>query len=271
MRKGKMKFACKKYASAKINKRKNINKKIIAANTLNISLFLSLQLETAAEAASSTNNGGGADASEFVYEICLYELSPERLVTQKDCPPLSSYNGVRLTRLKPRTDYAVAVRASLPGRRLIGVVSARAAFRTFAATPETPIALRLTNRGATFLAFSWSPATHAGAAAVYGYILEVAKVSAAAAAFAPRRCWRWGAKVLCCGAFFVLFCLLWSANGRLRAYGGGCDAKISCIFGALASILSACSSFFILCVLFVARLFFYESKSVDLVRIVVYN
>ncbi|KAI6243781.1 hypothetical protein M3Y99_00042100 [Aphelenchoides fujianensis] len=114
------------------------------------------------------------DPSEFLYEIFLYDTMADRLITQKECPPLSKFNGVRLTRLRPRTDYHVAIRASLPGRQLVGQQSPAAVFRTFA-LPEQPQMLRVTSRGHSFLSFSWNPPMNHQEAAVLGYVLEMAK------------------------------------------------------------------------------------------------
>lgn len=118
------------------------------------------------------------DSSEFVYNLFLFENG--RLLTQKECPPLSSYNGVRLTRLKPQTDYQVAVQASLPERQLVGSQSPTAPFRTRGCTaPDAPQNLRFTQKGSTILAFSWSSPSNNGGSPVIGYILQISKVSSA--------------------------------------------------------------------------------------------
>lgn len=119
------------------------------------------------------------DASEFTYELFLYEGSPNgRLLTQKECPPLSSYNGVRLTRLKPQTDYHVAVRASLPERQLVGAQSPTAPFRTLhLRVPDAPQSLRFTQKGPTFLTIAWVPPINNGGSVVFKYILQISKVS----------------------------------------------------------------------------------------------
>ncbi|KAI6173917.1 hypothetical protein M3Y98_01133800 [Aphelenchoides besseyi] len=132
------------------------------------------ELDTS-EASSDAGPFPQIDPSEFIYEIFLYETSPnERLITQKECPPLSKFNGVRLTRLKPRTAYHVAIRASLPGRQLVGQLSPTACFRTYS-IPEPPQMLRVTSRGHSFLAFSWNPPVNHVDASVLGYVLEMAK------------------------------------------------------------------------------------------------
>lgn len=121
------------------------------------------------------------DPSEFAYEIFLFENSPSgKLLTRTRCPPLSNYNGVRLTRLKPRTDYHVAVRASLPDRQLLGRQSSTAAFRTLQLLPDPPGPLKLTTRGVTWVTLAWSVPGEQGASPVTGYVLQMSKVTSAA-------------------------------------------------------------------------------------------
>jgi hypothetical protein len=114
-----------------------------------------------------------------VYVLFLYEGSPGgRLLTQKECPPLSSYNGVRLTRLKPQTDYHVSVQATLPERQLVGAQSPTAPFRTRGCSvPDAPQCLRFTQKGATFLAFSWVSPANNGGSPILNYVLQISKVS----------------------------------------------------------------------------------------------
>lgn len=135
------------------------------------------ELDTS-EAAASGGPFPQVDQSEFLYEIFLYENSPTgRLLTQKACPPLSNYNGVRLTRLKPSTDYHVAIRASLPERKLVGCQSQTLHFKTHSLTPDPPQFLRVIQRGVTYLTFSWACPANCGGSPLIGYILQITKVS----------------------------------------------------------------------------------------------
>lgn len=132
------------------------------------------ELDTS-EAAASGGPFPQIDASEFKYEIFLYEGAPNGTkVTQHRCEPSLAYNGLRLSRLKPSTDYFVNIRASLPERDLYGHPSSHVPFRTFAAKPDMPLPPTLRTRGATWVLVSWRPPKTNGAP-IRNYFLQIAK------------------------------------------------------------------------------------------------
>uniref|UniRef100_A0A914D1Y9 Fibronectin type-III domain-containing protein n=1 Tax=Acrobeloides nanus TaxID=290746 RepID=A0A914D1Y9_9BILA len=133
------------------------------------------ELDTS-EAAASGGPFPQIDASEFTYEIFVHEGSTNgRVATQHRCDPNGSPScRLKITRLKPYTDYYVHIRASLPERDLYGYPSAAAYFRTLSTKPETPSPPRILECAPTWMSVSWRAPTSNGSP-ISSYALQIAK------------------------------------------------------------------------------------------------
>jgi hypothetical protein len=133
------------------------------------------ELDTS-EAAASGGPFPQIDASEFTYEIFVHEGSTNgRVATQHRCDPNGSPScRLKITRLKPYTDYYVHIRASLPERDLYGYPSAAAYFRTLPNKPEAPSAPRIQKCAPTWMNVSWRAPSSNGSP-ISSYILQIAK------------------------------------------------------------------------------------------------
>uniref|UniRef100_A0A915CX49 Fibronectin type-III domain-containing protein n=1 Tax=Ditylenchus dipsaci TaxID=166011 RepID=A0A915CX49_9BILA len=149
-----------------------------------------LELDTS-EAAASGGPFPQIDASEFSYEIFVYEGNLPRCVMQHRCsangatagsssnspssPSPSASNGFCcLTRLKPATEYMVNIRASLPERELAGNLSQHTPFRTLPSKPEPPQMPKCLNRQATAATIAWRMPLVNGSH-INAYFLQISK------------------------------------------------------------------------------------------------
>ncbi|VDM40266.1 unnamed protein product [Toxocara canis] len=113
------------------------------------------------------------DASEFTYEIVLFEsVQNGRIVSSYRCEP-DSGNRVRLCRLRPNTDYYVHLRASLEERGLQGSPSPAVKFRTLCTVPECPQPPRFIARTHSSLTVGWRSAIDNGSPITL-YRIEIA-------------------------------------------------------------------------------------------------
>uniref|UniRef100_F1KRI8 Fibronectin type III domain-containing protein 3B n=1 Tax=Ascaris suum TaxID=6253 RepID=F1KRI8_ASCSU len=114
------------------------------------------------------------DASEFTYEIVLFEsVHNGRIVSSYRCEP-DSGNRVRLCRLRPNTDYYVHLKASLEERGLQGSPSPAVKFRTLCTVPECPQPPRFIARTQSSLTVGWRPAIDNGSPITL-YRIEIAQ------------------------------------------------------------------------------------------------
>lgn len=113
------------------------------------------------------------DASEFTYEIVLFEsVQNGRIASSYRCEP-DSGNRVRLCRLRPNTDYYVHLRASLEERGLQGNPSPAVKFHTLCMVPECPHPPRFVSRTQNSLTVAWRAAVDNGSPIVL-YRIEIA-------------------------------------------------------------------------------------------------
>lgn len=115
------------------------------------------ELDTS-EAAASGGPFPQIDASEFSYEIVVFENSENGPVVHSyRCEP-GNGNHVVLKQLRPNTLYYVHLRASLEERGLQGSPSPSTSFRTLRAVPEAPlISQEPVARSHNSLTIRWSP------------------------------------------------------------------------------------------------------------------
>ena len=133
---------------------------------------VSWQAIDTSEAAASGGPFPQIDASEFVYEVFVFEPNnPNVMVASHKCEQNASV--LRINRLKPNTNYMVNIRASLPDRDLYGYQSASVSFKTKAIVPETPGQPKLSNRGPTWLIVNWKNSISSGQAK--SVIVQIAK------------------------------------------------------------------------------------------------
>jgi len=133
---------------------------------------VSWQAIDTSEAAASGGPFPQIDASEFVYEVFVFEPNnPNVMVASHKCEQNASV--LRINRLKPNTNYMVNIRASLPDRDLYGYQSASVSFKTKAIVPETPGQPKLSNRGPTWLIVNWKNSISSGQAKTV--IVQIAK------------------------------------------------------------------------------------------------
>jgi hypothetical protein len=110
------------------------------------------------EAAASGGPFPQIDASEFIYEIFVFEGKPQGSpASSLRCEPQSG-NVLKIEKLKPNTQYCVNVRASLPERDVIGALSQPAFFKTLSVLHEIPPPPKIGNRGPTWMQVSWKNA-----------------------------------------------------------------------------------------------------------------
>ncbi|VDK52873.1 unnamed protein product [Anisakis simplex] len=128
------------------------------------------------DTSEASANGGPfpqIDASEFTYEIVLFEsVQNGRIVSSYRCEP-DSGNRVRLCRLRPNTDYYVHLRASLEERCLQGSPSSAVKFRTLCTVPECPQPPRLISKTQHSLTIAWRPAIDNGSPIIL-YRIQIA-------------------------------------------------------------------------------------------------
>uniref|UniRef100_A0A914Z236 Fibronectin type-III domain-containing protein n=1 Tax=Panagrolaimus superbus TaxID=310955 RepID=A0A914Z236_9BILA len=110
------------------------------------------------EAAASGGPFPQIDASEFIYEVFVYEGKPQGSPAScHRCEPQSG-NVLKIEKLKPNTQYCVNVRATLPERDVTGAFSQPAFFRTLSILHEIPPPPKIGNRGPTWMQISWKNA-----------------------------------------------------------------------------------------------------------------
>uniref|UniRef100_A0AC34F9A1 Fibronectin type-III domain-containing protein n=1 Tax=Panagrolaimus sp. ES5 TaxID=591445 RepID=A0AC34F9A1_9BILA len=110
------------------------------------------------EAAASGGPFPQIDASEFIYEVFVYEGKPQGSPAScHRCEPQTG-NVLKIEKLKPNTQYCVNVRATLPERDVTGAFSQPAFFRTLSILHEIPPPPKIGSRGPTWMQVSWKNA-----------------------------------------------------------------------------------------------------------------
>ncbi|VDM61315.1 unnamed protein product [Angiostrongylus costaricensis] len=130
------------------------------------------QLDTS-EAAASGGPFPQIDASEFTYQIVLFE-NHGRFVSTYRCETETG-NKLRLCQLRPNTDYYVQLKACLEERGLVGEPSQPVCFKTAPGRPEAPLMFRCVSRGIEYLVVAWRPPNDNGASIV-NYTVYLSKV-----------------------------------------------------------------------------------------------
>uniref|UniRef100_A0A7E4ZXR2 Fibronectin type-III domain-containing protein n=1 Tax=Panagrellus redivivus TaxID=6233 RepID=A0A7E4ZXR2_PANRE len=134
---------------------------------------LSWQELDTSEAAASGGPFPQIDASEFTYEIFVYDGTSRRPAQQYRCEVVpGSQNIMRLPRLRPNSDYSVTIRANLPSRDLYGNASTPVNFRTLPLLPEQPAAPKIGQRTPTTLNVSWR---YNGNVTVTAFVIQYSK------------------------------------------------------------------------------------------------
>jgi hypothetical protein len=106
------------------------------------------------EAAASGGPFPQIDASEFIYEVFVYEGKPQGPPAScQRCEPQSG-NVLKIEKLKPNTQYCVNIRATLPERDVTGALSQPTFFRTLSILHEIPPPPKIGNRGPTWMQVS---------------------------------------------------------------------------------------------------------------------
>lgn len=125
------------------------------------------------------------DASEFQYELNLFECSGQQhhkcLVLQRSpalatatAPSPQGNNVFVLPMLRPATDYQMRIRASLPERDLYGSPSEPVVFRTHPTKPDPPSMPKVVTRQACVVHVQWrSPANNGSP--INSYQLQMAR------------------------------------------------------------------------------------------------
>ncbi|KAE9418353.1 hypothetical protein Angca_009088 [Angiostrongylus cantonensis] len=131
------------------------------------------QLDTS-EAAASGGPFPQIDASEFTYQIVLFE-NHGRFVSTYRCETATG-NKLRLCQLRPNTDYYVQLKACLEERGLVGEPSQPVCFKTAPGRPEAPLMFRCVSRGIEYLVVAWRPPNDNGASIV-NYTVYISKPS----------------------------------------------------------------------------------------------
>ena len=130
------------------------------------------------EAAASGGPFPQIDASEFIYEIYVYEGKSHgtgAMAACHRCEPQPGGNLLRIDKLKPDTTYCVNIRASLPERDLIGEPSLPANLKTLVIFNDTPPPPKIGNRGPTWLNVSWKNALNMMAMQIKLIIVQCTK------------------------------------------------------------------------------------------------
>lgn len=107
------------------------------------------------EASASGGPFPQIDASEFTYQVLLYEKRPDA-VPKYNHRCQSDITQQSLSDLKPSTEYFVRLRALLEERGLSGEPSPPVSFKTKCTEPDKPLAPRLNQRLKTALLFRWT-------------------------------------------------------------------------------------------------------------------
>lgn len=146
------------------------------------------------DCSEASANGGSfpqIDASEFTYEVLLYEDTPEGQPSQNHRCQAELYPQKWLADLKPASDYFVRyegeglrrsgekprvlgfrLRASLEERGITGEPSPAVAFKTKAAQPEKPNPPTVQQRSKTWILLTWQQPRENGSP-IGSYHLEI--------------------------------------------------------------------------------------------------
>ncbi|CAI5455308.1 unnamed protein product [Caenorhabditis angaria] len=102
-----------------------------------------------------------ADPAEIIYCVSIYE-STGRHVGSYPCEPTAG--GLRVSSLRPNTDYYVHVKVTMEDRGIYGDPSPHLFFRTAPGRPEPPLIPTLMSRTSDSVHLSWRPSVNNGAA-----------------------------------------------------------------------------------------------------------
>uniref|UniRef100_A0A1I7ZCI9 Fibronectin type-III domain-containing protein n=1 Tax=Steinernema glaseri TaxID=37863 RepID=A0A1I7ZCI9_9BILA len=128
------------------------------------------------EASSSGGPFPHIDASEFTYDVSLFEVLGQSRVCVSNFKLQSNggNNQLTLRGLNPGREYCVTCRANLLERGLYGEPTAPLVFRTQSSVPDPPMNIRLIHRGPTWFTLSWGPAIDNGLP-IRSYTIHVLK------------------------------------------------------------------------------------------------